>query len=163
MEHVRLVFFFLACLLTFVPFRALAQIDTYEFEPRSDCLEGDFMDNSTFARNLNRLISSLSSLTPKAYGFYNLSSGDDSSGERAYAVGLCRREVKRDDCLRCLQTAARNLTELCSGVKQAVMWYTHCTFRYSNITLYGRKETDPSHSLIAYVTISSARDEYARL
>nr|AGN12881.1 putative cysteine-rich receptor-like protein kinase 29 [Sisymbrium irio] len=100
---------------------------------------GNFTANSTFAGNLNRLVSSLFSLTPKAYGFYNLSSGE-SSGERAYAIGLCRREVPRNDCLSCIQSAARNLTEQCPRSKQAVIWYTQS----------GR-------------TISSNRDDFERL
>ncbi|KAL0699199.1 hypothetical protein Bca4012_055321 [Brassica carinata] len=118
-EAVLLAFF-----LIFVPFLALAQMDTYEFSPRFNCVArgGNFTANSSFAGNLNSLVSSLSSLTSKPYGFYNLSSGDDSSGERAYATGLCRREVKRDDCLRCIQTAAQNLTEQCPQTKQAVVW-----------------------------------------
>ncbi|KAH0915138.1 hypothetical protein HID58_029584 [Brassica napus] len=65
------------------------EADTYEFDP----VQGSFTANNTFAKNLNSPVSSLSSLTPKAYGFYSLSSGN-SSGEPAYAIALCRREVK---------------------------------------------------------------------
>ncbi|WZZ25131.1 hypothetical protein YC2023_008532 [Brassica napus] len=147
----------------FLPFQTLAQVDTYEFDPDFNCVDrGNFTANSSFAGNLNRLVSSLSSLTSKPYGFYNLSSGD-SSGEKAYAIGLCRREVKRDDCLRCIQTAARNLTEQCPRSKQAVVWYTQCMFRYSNRTIYGRKETDPKLSYRAGEKISSNIDEFERL
>ncbi|KFK28721.1 hypothetical protein AALP_AA7G038500 [Arabis alpina] len=143
--------------------KALAQVDTYEFVPDFNCENrGNFTVNSTFGGNLNRLVSSLSSLTPKPYGFYNLSSGD-SSGESAYAIGLCRREVKRADCLSCIQKAARNLTEQCSRTKQAVVWYTHCMFRYSNSTIYGRKETSPTMVLIGGENITSTtRVEYER-
>ncbi|CAH8345338.1 unnamed protein product [Eruca vesicaria subsp. sativa] len=160
MEHVRVIFFFFACV---VPFQALAQVDTYVFDPDFNCIDrGNFTANSSFAGNLNRLVSSLSSLTSKPYGFYNLSSGD-STGERAYAIGLCRREVKRDDCLSCIQAAARNLTEQCPRSKQALVWYTQCMFRYSNRTIYGRKETDPTLSYRAGETISSNIDEFERL
>uniref|UniRef100_M4DAL4 Cysteine-rich receptor-like protein kinase 29 n=1 Tax=Brassica campestris TaxID=3711 RepID=M4DAL4_BRACM len=164
MEHVRVIFlFFACCVLMFLPFQTLAQVDTYEFDPDFNCVDrGNFTANSSFAGNLNRLVSSLSSLTSKPYGFYNLSSGD-SSGEKAYAIGLCRREVKRDDCLRCIQTAARNLTEQCPRSKQAVVWYTQCMFRYSNRTIYGRKETDPTLSYRAGEKISSNIDEFERL
>ncbi|KAF2584825.1 hypothetical protein F2Q70_00034745 [Brassica cretica] len=164
MEHVRVIFlFFACCVLMFLPFQTLAQVDTYEFDPDFNCVDrGNFTANSSFAGNLNRLASSLSSLTSKPYGFYNLSSGD-SSGEKAYAIGLCRREVKRDDCLRCIQTAARNLTEQCPRSKQAVVWYTQCMFRYSNRTIYGRKETDPKLSYRAGEKISSNIDEFERL
>nr|AGN12880.1 putative cysteine-rich receptor-like protein kinase 28 [Sisymbrium irio] len=164
MEHIRVIFFvFFACVLTFVPFHALAQVDTYEFDPSFNCVDrGNFTANSTFAGNLNRLVSSLSSLTSKAYGYYNLSSGEPT-GERAYAIGLCRREVKRNDCLSCIQSAATNLTKQCPRSKQAVVWYTHCMFRYSNRTIYGRKETDPTDAFIAGETISSNRDEFERL
>ncbi|KAJ4899819.1 Cysteine-rich receptor-like protein kinase 29 [Raphanus sativus] len=163
MEHVRLIVFF-ACFLMFVPLKALAQADTYQFAPRFRCLDrGNFTANSTFAGNLNRLVSSLSSVTsPEAYGFYNLSSGS-LSGERAYAIGLCRREVRRDDCLSCIQRAARNLTEQCPQTKQAVVWYTRCMFRYSNMTLYGKKETFPTLHFIAGQTIPSNEDEFKRL
>ncbi|CAH8360640.1 unnamed protein product [Eruca vesicaria subsp. sativa] len=160
-EAVLLAFF-----LMFVPFLALAQVDMYELSPRFNCVArgrgGNFTANSTFSGNLNRLVSSLYSLTSKPYGFYNLSSGEDSSGERAYATGLCRREVKGDDCLRCIQTAAQNLTVQCPQTKQAVVWYTHCMFRYSNRTTYGRKETTPTLFLPAPEEISSNRDEFGR-
>ncbi|CAA0396009.1 unnamed protein product [Arabidopsis thaliana] len=164
MEHVRVIFFFFACVLKFVPFICLAQKDKYEFPPGFNCVAsgGNFTANSTFDGNLNSLVSSLSSLTSKPYGFYNLSSGD-SSGERAYAIGLCRREVKRDDCLSCIQIAARNLIEQCPRTNQAVVWYTHCMFRYSNMIIYGRKETTPTLSFQAGKNISANRDEFDRL
>ncbi|KAL1195156.1 Cysteine-rich receptor-like protein kinase 28 [Cardamine amara subsp. amara] len=161
MEHEKVIFFFFACVLTFVPFLSLAQKDTYQFPPVFNCVarEGNFTANSTFAGNLNSLVSSLSSLTPAAYGFYNLSSGD-SSEERAYAIALCRREVTRDDCLSCVQTAATNLTEQCPGNKEALVWYTHCMFRYSNRRIYGIKETSPTKAFIAGTNISTNRDEF---
>ncbi|KAJ0263532.1 Cysteine-rich receptor-like protein kinase 28 [Hirschfeldia incana] len=161
MEHVRIIVFF-ACVLMFVPFHALAQADTYEFAPSFNCLgRGNFTANSTFAGNLNRLVSSLSSRTSEAYGFYNLSSGS-VSGEVAYAIGLCRRDILKDDCLSCIQTAALNLTKQCPQEKLAVMWYTHCMFRYSNVTIYGRKETHPTLGFIVNQTISSNKDEFKR-
>ncbi|CAN8325486.1 unnamed protein product [Cochlearia groenlandica] len=162
MEHIRFIILF-ACALPLLPLHVLGQVDTFEFDPDFTCLDrGNFTANSTFSRNLNSLVSSLSSLKSKPYGFYNLSSGD-SSGERAYALGLCRREVKREDCLSCIQSAARNLTEQCPLTKQAVVWYTQCMFRYSNRTIFGKKETDPTISFRAGVTISASRDEFERL
>nr|BAJ34258.1 unnamed protein product [Eutrema halophilum] len=158
MEHVRVRFFFLAFFLTCVPFHALARVDTYEFDP----IVRTFTATNSFAKNLDRLVTSISSLTPKPYGFYNLSSGD-SSGERAYAIGLCRRDVKSDDCLRCIQTAARNLTERNPQKKEYVMWYTHCMFRYSNRNIYGIKETYPTLAFVAVEKISGNRDEFKRL
>ncbi|VVB12206.1 unnamed protein product [Arabis nemorensis] len=163
MEHGSVIFFFFACVLTFLPFHALAQVDTYEFPPVFNCVgQGNYTANSTFAGNLNRLVSSLSSLTPKPFGFYNLSSGG-SSGESAYAIGLCRREVTRANCLSCIQTAARNLTEQCPRAKQAIVWYTHCMLRYSNSTIYGRKETSPTHAFIGGEKISTNRRDYERV
>uniref|UniRef100_A0A0D3BKR1 Gnk2-homologous domain-containing protein n=1 Tax=Brassica oleracea var. oleracea TaxID=109376 RepID=A0A0D3BKR1_BRAOL len=134
------------------------EADTYEFDP----VQGSFTANNTFAKNLNSLVSSLSSLTPKVYGFYSLTSGN-SSGEPAYAIALCKREVKRHDCLRCIQTAARNITELYPGKKEDIVWYTHCMFRYSNRVIYGKKETDPTQGFIASEKISADRVEFQRL
>nr|ADQ37354.1 unknown [Arabidopsis lyrata] len=62
-----------------------------------------------------------------------------------------------------IQTAARNLTEQCPRSKQAVVWYTHCMFRYSNRTIYGRKETNPTKAFIAGEEISANRDDFERL
>ncbi|CAN6913917.1 unnamed protein product [Brassica oleracea] len=137
------------------------EVDIYVFGPKHICSNrGNFTVNSTFAGNLNRLISSLSSLTSQPYGFYNLTSG---SGESAYAIGLCRREVKRDACLSCIQTAGTNLTEQCQRSKQAVIYFTHCMFRYSNGTIYGRKETSPTQAFVSGTPISNNRDEFERL
>ncbi|CAN8314101.1 unnamed protein product [Cochlearia groenlandica] len=121
---------------------------------------GNFTTSSAFNNNFISLVSSVSSLTSsKPYGFYNFSSGD-STGERVYAIGLCRREVKRDDCLTCIQIAARSLTEQCPSNKQALVWYTRCMFRYSNITMYGKKETTPTKDFIAGNNITYNKDEY---
>ncbi|KAG2249068.1 hypothetical protein Bca52824_088696 [Brassica carinata] len=165
MENFRLIifFFFACCVLTLLPFQALAQVDTYVFDPDFTCVDrGNFTANSSFAGNLNRLVSSLSSPTSKPYGFYNLSSGDSSSGEKAHAIGLCRREVRRDDCLSCIQTAARNLTEQCPRSKQAVVVHAVYVSLLEQDNL--RKERNrPNLSLRAGETVSSNRDEFERL
>ncbi|XP_010529377.1 PREDICTED: cysteine-rich receptor-like protein kinase 29 isoform X2 [Tarenaya hassleriana] len=152
------------CVLTFVPSLSLAQADTYEFSPDYNCLTrgGNYTADSTFATNLNRLISSLSSLAPSSYGFYNISIGDPSE-ERANAIALCRREVRRDDCLSCVQTAAKDLTEQCPRRKEAVVWYTHCMFRYSNRSILGRTETSPTFSLISSEDIAGNRTVFESL
>ncbi|XP_019057298.1 PREDICTED: cysteine-rich receptor-like protein kinase 29 [Tarenaya hassleriana] len=159
----RRVMFF-SIVLTLLPFRAVAQADRYEFPPRFFCLSrgGNFTANSTFAANLNHLVPSLSSLSPSPYGFYNVSVGNPSE-ESANAIALCRREVRREDCLSCVQKAARTLTEQCPWRKEAVIWYTHCMFRYSNASSLGFSVRTPNFAFISGKEISGNKDEFVRL
>ncbi|KAL4288961.1 hypothetical protein AHAS_Ahas19G0338500 [Arachis hypogaea] len=104
---------------------------------------GNYTANSTYSSNLNTLLSNLSSNKNIDYGFYNFSYGKDN--DRVNAIGLCRGDVKQNDCLSCLNDSRVLLTSLCPNQKEAIGWYDKCMLRYSNqSSIFNRMETYPS-------------------
>ncbi|KAM1384770.1 hypothetical protein EV1_036536 [Malus domestica] len=106
---------------------------------------GNYTTNSAYQTNLNRLLSSLpSNENGNGYGFYNASSRLNSSNEHIYAIGLCRGDVKAEDCSSCLNNSIYAVPQLCPNQKEAIGWYDNCMLRYSNRSIYGIIETSPS-------------------
>ncbi|KAJ4898742.1 Cysteine-rich receptor-like protein kinase 26 [Raphanus sativus] len=108
-------------------------------------ITGNFTVNTPYAVNLDRLISSLSSLRQNGNGFYNISLGD--SVGKVNSILHCRGDVKPEDCTNCLAMAGKRLVTLCPVQKEAVIWYDKCTVRYSNRTLFNRLEIYPQTSI----------------
>ncbi|KAM1154582.1 hypothetical protein FF1_036898 [Malus domestica] len=107
--------------------------------------KGNYTTNSTYQTNLNRLLSSLpSDENGNGYGFYNASYPLNSSNEHIYAFGLCRGDAKAEDCRSCLNNSQYALPQLCPNRKEAIGWYEKCMLRYSNRSIYGVMETEPS-------------------
>ncbi|XP_016648535.1 PREDICTED: cysteine-rich receptor-like protein kinase 25 isoform X1 [Prunus mume] len=105
---------------------------------------GNYTNNSTYHKNLNTLLSSLpSDENGNGYGFYNSSYGQNSD-DQVYAIGLCRGDVKAEDCRSCLNNSRYALTQLCPNQKEAIGWYDNCMLRYSNSSMYGVVATMPS-------------------
>ncbi|OMP09756.1 hypothetical protein COLO4_05159 [Corchorus olitorius] len=105
------------------------------------CSSGNFTSNSTYAANLNRLLSSFSSNNiANDYGFYNLSSGQDSGV--AYGIALCRGDINSGNCLGCINKAATELTSTCPNQIEAAIWYDYCMLRYTNRSIIGVPERD---------------------
>ncbi|QHO35855.1 Cysteine-rich receptor-like protein kinase [Arachis hypogaea] len=114
----------------------------------SFCIDdnGNYTANSPYSRNLNTLLSNLSSNKNINYGFYNFSYGEDN--DRVNAIGLCRGDVKQNDCLSCLNDSRVLLTRLCPNQKEAIGWYDKCMLRYSNrSSIFNRMEANPSFSM----------------
>ncbi|XP_050147713.1 cysteine-rich receptor-like protein kinase 27 isoform X20 [Malus sylvestris] len=107
--------------------------------------KGNYTTNSTYQTNLNRLLSSLpSDENGNGYGFYNASYRLNSSNEHIYAIGLCRGDVKAEDCRSCLNNSRYDLLQRCPNQKEAFGSYEKCMLRYSNRSIYGVMETEPS-------------------
>jgi hypothetical protein len=104
--------------------------------------KGNYTANSNYERNLNRLLFSLSSTTEIDHGFYHSAYGQNS--DQIFAIGLCRGDVNPDVCRGCLNNAASLLTERCPQQKEAIGWYDECMLRYSNRSILGVMETNPS-------------------
>lgn len=114
--------------------------------------QGNYSTNSIFHSNLNQLLSSLPS-SNNGYGFYNSSRGQNP--DKAYAIGLCRGDVKPDDCGSCLNDARHLLIQACPSKKEAIGWYQNCMLRFSNHSLHGSMEMIPAFSLWNAENISS--------
>ncbi|KAF5474792.1 hypothetical protein F2P56_006656 [Juglans regia] len=104
--------------------------------------KGNYTSNSTYDKNLNHLLSSLSSDARANSGFFNSSYGNNS--DEVHAIGLCRGDSNSEDCRSCLNNATSVLKQLCPVQKEAILLYDHCMFRYSNRSIFGLMETVPS-------------------
>ncbi|XP_015941665.3 cysteine-rich receptor-like protein kinase 29 [Arachis duranensis] len=106
---------------------------------------GNYTAKSNYARNLNTLLSTLTSNTRIDYGFYN--SSYDENKDKVNAIGLCRGDIKPEECRGCLDQAKANITQLCPNRKEAIGWYQDekCMLRYSDRTIFGLNETEPAY------------------
>jgi hypothetical protein len=149
----RLLFFLSAIFL--LTAQAVAQTAfIYHF-----CLndKGNYTANSIYERNLNHLLSSLSSNTEIDYGFYNSSYGQNS--DQVSAIGLCRGDVNPDVCRSSLNNATSLLKQLCRNQKEAIVWFDYCMLRYSNRSILGVEETSPSFYMWNVNNVSANYDQ----
>ncbi|KAK7357559.1 hypothetical protein VNO80_16849 [Phaseolus coccineus] len=135
--------FFLCCLpITIFISQVSAANNTKNFYYFCDDTNdrGNYTTNSTYHANLNTLLSTLISNTEIDYGFYNFTNGE--STDKVYAIGLCRGDIKPDECRRCLNDSRANLTQLCPNQKEVIGWYEDekCMLRYSDRPIFGRME-----------------------
>ncbi|KAL7242677.1 hypothetical protein ACSBR1_015125 [Camellia fascicularis] len=106
------------------------------------CIDnGNYTSNSTYQRNLNTLLSSLSSNTDK-YGFYSSSVGQNP--DRANAIVLCRGDVELQACRSCINDSITKLPQVCPNYKEAISWYDNCMLRYSNASISGTMTDSPT-------------------
>ncbi|KVI01045.1 putative receptor-like protein kinase At4g00960 [Cynara cardunculus var. scolymus] len=96
-----------------------------------------YTPNSSYARNLDATISSLSN-TNSGYGFFNSSQGQQPN--TANAISLCRADVDRALCRRCLNESTVRLRQACPNQREAITYYDICLLRYSNATILGNFE-----------------------
>ncbi|KAG2712657.1 hypothetical protein I3760_04G136300 [Carya illinoinensis] len=104
--------------------------------------KGNYTSNSSYDKNLNHILYSLTSGARVNYGFFNSSYGNNS--DEVHAIGLCRGDYNSDDCRSCFNNAASVLKQNCPVQKEAILWYDYCIFRYSNRSIFGVSETGPT-------------------
>ncbi|KAG6638942.1 cysteine-rich receptor-like protein kinase 29 isoform X2 [Carya illinoinensis] len=139
----RLLLFLFYAMLTHLVKLAFAQRDPYVLHDCSNT--GNVSSNSAYRKNVNTLLSSLSSNTQIDYGFYNFSAGENS--DRVNAVALCRADLTPTDCQSCVNMSAYELLHLCPNQKGGIMWYMNCTVRYSNNSIFGVMQFEPVKQL----------------
>ncbi|KAL2561822.1 hypothetical protein GLYMA_20G137200v4 [Glycine max] len=137
---------FVCCLLIIANFISQASADyaqnfTYFCDPSN---RGNYTTDSTYDANLDTLLSTLTSNTEINYGFYNSSYGENT--DKVYAIGLCRGDVKPDECSSCLNVYRTIRTELCPNRKEAIGWYEDekCMLRYSDHSIFDHMEMGPA-------------------
>ncbi|KAM4101961.1 hypothetical protein ACB094_05G186000 [Castanea mollissima] len=119
---------------------------------------GTYTTNSTYEENLKQLLFSIYSNTKIDYGFYNSSSGQNS--DQVYGIGLCRGDVKPDDCRGCLKNSSDLLTRLCPNEKGTIGWYDQCMLRYSSSSIFRLMETNLGFFMANPNNISSNLDQF---
>ncbi|KAJ9136291.1 hypothetical protein P3X46_033383 [Hevea brasiliensis] len=98
--------------------------------------------NSIYDRNLNSLLSSLSSNSTQKNGFYNTTAGQDPSNT-AYGLYLCRGDVAMDVCQDCVVTASKEIVRKCPRNNESVIYYDECMLRYSNKSFFSQVQYRP--------------------
>ncbi|XP_054787225.1 cysteine-rich receptor-like protein kinase 44 isoform X3 [Prosopis cineraria] len=106
---------------------------------------GNYTNTSTYQSSFNILVSEITSNTQIDYGFYNFSHGQDP--DRVSLIGLCRGDVKPNECRSCLNNASILVPKSCPNQKEAMGGYDECFLRYSNRSIFGVMETDASYYL----------------
>ncbi|KAG5516566.1 hypothetical protein RHGRI_037323 [Rhododendron griersonianum] len=96
--------------------------------------------NSTYHKNLNTLLSALSSNSNSSIGFYNFTAGS-SSPDVAYGLFICRGDVSAAVCRDCVAYAAGDVVKQCPRSKRVTIWYDECILRYSNVSFFSILDT----------------------
>ncbi|CAK9146806.1 unnamed protein product, partial [Ilex paraguariensis] len=94
-----------------------------------------YTPNSTYADNLNSLLSNLTSNATGDTGFYNFTSGRNPP-DMAYGLFLCRGDVTVNDCRECVASASTEILRRCPIERRSTIWYDNCLMRYSNESIY---------------------------
>lgn len=130
-----------------------------------DCYinNGNYITNSTYEANLNRLLNSLTENTRINYGFYNVSYGQNP--DKVYAIALCRPDMEPSSCRDCINVARKNLTSLCPNKVTAIggyddRGYNNCMLRYANYDIFGLMENAPYFFVYAVSNITENLIEF---
>ncbi|KAK3024980.1 hypothetical protein RJ639_042787 [Escallonia herrerae] len=132
MDSPRLCICFLFILIS------LVSLTTPQPELRSNrCSDsGNYTTNSTYARNLNALLSSIpASSDLNSDGFFNSSIGQNPN--QVYAIGLCRGDLAVASCRSCLNDSVQAIIQACPNQKEAGRWHDLCMLRFSNRNILG--------------------------
>ncbi|WCJ20324.1 cysteine-rich RLK (RECEPTOR-like protein kinase) 26 [Euphorbia peplus] len=116
---------------------------------------GNYTANSIYKTNLDTVLSSLNSDT-EGGGFYNLSIGQ--APDRVEVKAFCRGDVGEEVCKGCIRNSTIKVLEICPNQKDAYGAYDLCSLRYSNRSIFGVEETEPTLSLVNTVNASNVNE-----
>ncbi|XP_016701534.2 cysteine-rich receptor-like protein kinase 18 isoform X2 [Gossypium hirsutum] len=105
---------------------------------------GSFTTSSTYGKNLDHILDSLPHNVSENGGFYEAIGGQDSN--KAYALGMCRGDLSKGDCYRCVSSSVNDLRVKCFHWKEAVSLAVlrPCIVHYANRTFFGNLEVEPT-------------------
>ncbi|XP_073115512.1 cysteine-rich repeat secretory protein 38-like [Elaeis guineensis] len=109
---------------------------------------GNYTTNSTYASNLNILLTFLDSNTSRSGGFSNFAVGQ--SPNQISGLALCRGDTNASTCRSCLDTAIQDAPNLCPYDRSTVIWYDDCLLRYSNLRFLSIIDTSSSDEILMY-------------
>ncbi|XP_058725198.1 cysteine-rich receptor-like protein kinase 29 isoform X2 [Vicia villosa] len=120
------------------------EINNYHYFCDQSNNKANYTANSTYHKNLNTVLTTLTSNTDINYGFYNFSFGENN--DKVYSIGLCRGDLLTNDCRSCLSGSRDNLTSVCPNQREAIFWSQNerCMLRYSDRLIFGIMEDVPT-------------------
>ncbi|KMT10113.1 hypothetical protein BVRB_5g118760 [Beta vulgaris subsp. vulgaris] len=96
--------------------------------------------------NLNTLLSNISSFVNYFNGYYQLAAkGDFSTYDDVHVITYCRGDQDDSDCKSCLLDATKRILEVCPEQKEVIGWHYVCMIRYSNRSISGILQLEPSY------------------
>ncbi|KAF5190472.1 Cysteine-rich repeat secretory protein [Thalictrum thalictroides] len=99
----------------------------------------NYTSGSPFDNNLNTLFNQLSvKVPPTGYG---LSSVGSKVGDTVHGLALCRGDVSNADCKTCINSAIKEIENVCPSNKAAIIWYDDCLLKYSDVNFFGTIDT----------------------
>ncbi|KAK2977258.1 hypothetical protein RJ640_005520 [Escallonia rubra] len=102
--------------------------------PYKNCSStANFTENS-FQDHVISLFASLTS-NASVSNFHQASTEDNP--DSVYGLYLCYQYASKDDCGKCIATAALDIQKLCPNSNEAVVWEDKCQLRYSNQNFFG--------------------------
>ncbi|XP_042463285.1 cysteine-rich receptor-like protein kinase 10 [Zingiber officinale] len=101
--------------------------------------DANYTAMSAFRTNLNLLLSSLSSSTAAAAGFYNDTVGRPPN--QVYGLALCQGDLSFGDCQGCVNASVQAITQECPKGMSSTIWYDICMLRYSNTNFFSAADT----------------------
>ncbi|GAU24858.1 hypothetical protein TSUD_115820 [Trifolium subterraneum] len=124
-------FFFLFCILEFLPYVTFAD------PPYEVCSARNISANqSSFENNLSNLLLSLPSNDSTSISKF----GNTSSGiglDRVYGLYMCLDFVSNKTCQNCVTNAISDIVKLCPQSEEAIVYEEFCQLRYSNKNFIG--------------------------
>ncbi|KAG7544112.1 Gnk2-homologous domain [Arabidopsis thaliana x Arabidopsis arenosa] len=132
----------LLCLF-FTMNQAISQSDSDSEHMATFCNEssGNFTSNTTYNKNLNTLLSTLSNQSSLA-NYYNLTTG--LASDTVHGMFLCIGDVNRTTCNACVKNATIEIAKNCTNHREAIIYYFSCMVRYSDKFFLSTLETKPN-------------------
>lgn len=106
-----------------------------------------FSPNTTYQRNLNKLLSLLSSNSTNKNGFYYTTVGENNPENTVYGAFLCRGDLTPKACNDCVSVASKQILQNCPREKESVIWLAECMIRYSNLSFFNVAAEGPVFAL----------------
>ncbi|KAI9123924.1 hypothetical protein K1719_005224 [Acacia pycnantha] len=106
-----------------------------------------FPSNFTFRRNLNVLLSSLTSNASQFGGYYMTIVGFGTT-DAVNGLFLCRGDiVSPTTCKDCVAAAAKGITLRCPNRTESIIWFDNCMLRYTGGKYFRYDSVNPGVSL----------------
>ncbi|KAK1436967.1 hypothetical protein QVD17_02751 [Tagetes erecta] len=102
------------------------------------CNQNSNTTTPQLTKNIDSLLSALVKAASES-GYSVTSSGSNQA--RVYGLAQCRGDVPSDECSSCIQTAAKEIKNMCPDRVDARIWYEYCFIRYNTENFFGQVDT----------------------